>query len=689
MQTIAWGWRHEKRPQSYWARKLGTTTDGSAISEIVRLVNRKTGYDSPRRAGPYVVLDISGFSLPRVVPDDQAAHRPAARAAGAASSAPAALLPLPRASTRPATSRSAAATRTSATASRGSASSSRGTSRRSTRARRTSSGCSGAAPTGRSGPTRPTRCRTSACEAARGSGRQSWARRLLRVRRPDGLAEPRRPTTAASSAGTPSDPTASSEPSPSEPDVRHRPDAQPRHSPCSPGSPSVDPVEEEVTTGSGWTAVVDEERSLVTLSGARDVTVSGDKRFRVDSVLLDEGWAVVVLRDTLQQRPSRATRRRPGDRSDHRPRRELRPADGQRWHLGPARRAAGPRHAGTRRRLLPRRAQTSARAGPTRAERSSTARPSGTASPTRASLPAEVALMAFDDHRPSCRTLGTLADGDLLPLPGVEPCKGWEAVVTESGPVWSEIPRPNVLDESHVYAGARPRRRLGRRPRPGHLGQPDLVRRRDVLRPRPAVARRAGPAAALDRRRRVRGGLRDARAAARRSSTDPGAGATGSPSRRTPSRATSRCRLLCGEPLASGGVTFTGFPVAALDFYDDLEMDNTKSFWEKHKAVYDEGVKAPMVALLAGLAPEFAPDGQGGKIFRPYRDVRFAKDKTPYKTHQGALRAGRPRDRLLRRAVGARGPGRRRLLRREHRAARRRSATRSPTTRAARSCAGS
>ena len=62
MQTIAWGWRHEKRPQSYWARKLGTTSDGSSISEIVRLVNRKTGYDSPRRAGPYVVLDVSGFS---------------------------------------------------------------------------------------------------------------------------------------------------------------------------------------------------------------------------------------------------------------------------------------------------------------------------------------------------------------------------------------------------------------------------------------------------------------------------------------------------------------------------------------------------------------------------------------------------------------------------------------------------
>lgn len=79
--------------------------------------------------------------------------------------------------------------------------------------------------------------------------------------------------------------------------------------------------------------------------------------------------------------------------------------------------------------------------------------------------------------------------------------------------------------------------------------------------------------------------------------------------------------------------TFTGFPEAALDFYDDLEMDNTKSFWEAHKAVHAESVKAPMVALTKELEAEFGP----AKVFRPYRDVRFAKDKTPYKTSQGAF----------------------------------------------------
>src|SRR3954451_1944875 len=76
---------------------------------------------------------------------------------------------------------------------------------------------------------------------------------------------------------------------------------------------------------------------------------------------------------------------------------------------------------------------------------------------------------------------------------------------------------------------------------------------------------------------------------------------------------------------------FDGIPLAALDFYEDLEADNTKSFWTAHKHIYDESVKAPLEALAHELEAEFGAP----KFFRPYRDVRFAKDKTPYKTHQG------------------------------------------------------
>jgi uncharacterized protein (TIGR02453 family) len=91
-----------------------------------------------------------------------------------------------------------------------------------------------------------------------------------------------------------------------------------------------------------------------------------------------------------------------------------------------------------------------------------------------------------------------------------------------------------------------------------------------------------------------------------------------------------------------GDTEFTGFPVAALDFYDDLELDNTKSFWAAHKAVWESAVRDPMVALTAALAPEFGP----AKVFRPYRDVRYAAGRsgprTLYKEHQGAFAAAAP-----------------------------------------------
>jgi uncharacterized protein (TIGR02453 family) len=72
---------------------------------------------------------------------------------------------------------------------------------------------------------------------------------------------------------------------------------------------------------------------------------------------------------------------------------------------------------------------------------------------------------------------------------------------------------------------------------------------------------------------------------------------------------------------------FAGFPEEALDFYEGLEADNTKAYWTDHRSAYDLAVKAPLAALLDALAPEFGT----AKVFRPYRDVRFSKDKTPYK----------------------------------------------------------
>ena len=75
---------------------------------------------------------------------------------------------------------------------------------------------------------------------------------------------------------------------------------------------------------------------------------------------------------------------------------------------------------------------------------------------------------------------------------------------------------------------------------------------------------------------------------------------------------------------------FTGFPEVALDFYDDLEADNSRSFWTAHADVYETCVRMPMRELADALTEEFGDV----KMFRPHRDVRFSKDKSPYKTYQ-------------------------------------------------------
>ncbi len=79
-------------------------------------------------------------------------------------------------------------------------------------------------------------------------------------------------------------------------------------------------------------------------------------------------------------------------------------------------------------------------------------------------------------------------------------------------------------------------------------------------------------------------------------------------------------------------MAFGGWPAQALAFYAGLEDDNCREYWTSHKALYQQHVLRPMEELLDELAPEFGEP----KIFRPYRDIRFSHDKTPYKTHIGA-----------------------------------------------------
>jgi uncharacterized protein (TIGR02453 family) len=75
-------------------------------------------------------------------------------------------------------------------------------------------------------------------------------------------------------------------------------------------------------------------------------------------------------------------------------------------------------------------------------------------------------------------------------------------------------------------------------------------------------------------------------------------------------------------------MAFRGWPVEALEFFEGLEADNSKAYWQQHNGTYETVVRAPMEELLTELAPDWGE----GRIFRPYRDVRFSADKSPYKT---------------------------------------------------------
>lgn len=61
-QMIVWGWTGKKRTQRHWARRLGTTSSGTAITSIVHVINRSTGWDQKSYAGPYITLDVKRYT---------------------------------------------------------------------------------------------------------------------------------------------------------------------------------------------------------------------------------------------------------------------------------------------------------------------------------------------------------------------------------------------------------------------------------------------------------------------------------------------------------------------------------------------------------------------------------------------------------------------------------------------------
>jgi uncharacterized protein (TIGR02453 family) len=80
-----------------------------------------------------------------------------------------------------------------------------------------------------------------------------------------------------------------------------------------------------------------------------------------------------------------------------------------------------------------------------------------------------------------------------------------------------------------------------------------------------------------------------------------------------------------------------GIPTDAVAFYAELEANNNnRAWWAANKERYERSVREPFSAMTDALADEFGE----ARVFRPYRDVRFSRDKSPYKTEQGAIASG-------------------------------------------------
>ncbi|HKX56618.1 MAG TPA: DUF2461 domain-containing protein [Xanthomonadales bacterium] len=87
---------------------------------------------------------------------------------------------------------------------------------------------------------------------------------------------------------------------------------------------------------------------------------------------------------------------------------------------------------------------------------------------------------------------------------------------------------------------------------------------------------------------------------------------------------------------------FAGFPADFFRFYEQLRRNNERDWFNTNKERFQQSVLEPMSAFITALQPSLAaiskhyiadPKPNGGSMFRIYRDTRFSKDKTPYKTH--------------------------------------------------------
>ena len=205
------------------------------------------------------------------------------------------------------------------------------------------------------------------------------------------------------------------------------------------------PVSTTVTVSGEWT-LAQHERDAV-LDGPRSATVEAPRRHRVTDTLIDGEYAVVVTADELEQRANTATviDLATGDRSVLDSSSDVPTTTGGTWALGQGRLVhatigRGRAYCAATVELATMTSATTWCAPRRQGFNSARTSPQGTA------------VLAFDDARPSCRTVGRIDSGALVPFEGVPECTGWDGALVDGGAVWSVVPKAKRVEEADFFA---------------------------------------------------------------------------------------------------------------------------------------------------------------------------------------------------------------------------------------------
>ncbi|MFC4784527.1 hypothetical protein ACT8ZV_08640 [Nocardioides sp. MAHUQ-72] len=206
-------------------------------------------------------------------------------------------------------------------------------------------------------------------------------------------------------------------------------------------------VDDTVTRSGEWTLTVDEAgtRASIEGPGSGSGIAAGPGR-TVSDALIDRDYAVVVLQDKQETRPSIAqvVDLRSGKSFTLDGSSDVPTTNGGTWALADGTLVHATVHQGSY-----------CTATVDLATRKSTL---GWCAPARHGFnsaritPAGTSLLTFDDSQPACRTVVELDGTDVTPFEGVPDCKGWDGLLVDGGAVWSVIPREREIETAHVYA---------------------------------------------------------------------------------------------------------------------------------------------------------------------------------------------------------------------------------------------